>query len=95
VVVCDGLKGLPDSVDAVFPLATVRTCIIHLIRGTFRHGPWPGLLIWGMATSDSAHWLLTPPDVLPNPWPWSRNGLLAWAGRDQWRCRHRGILATP
>jgi hypothetical protein len=25
-VVCDGLKGLPDSVNAVFPLATVQTC---------------------------------------------------------------------
>ncbi len=36
-VVCDGLKGLPDSVSAVFPLATVQTCIIHLIRGTFRY----------------------------------------------------------
>ena len=35
-VVCDGLKGLPDSVNAVFPLATVQTCIIHLIRNTFR-----------------------------------------------------------
>jgi putative transposase len=36
-VVCDGLKGLPDSVNAMFPLATVQTCIIHLIRGTFRY----------------------------------------------------------
>ncbi len=36
-IVCDGLKGLPDSVNAVFPLATVQTCIIHLIRGTFRY----------------------------------------------------------
>jgi putative transposase len=35
-VVCDGLKGLPDSVNAVFPLALVQACIIHLIRGTFR-----------------------------------------------------------
>ncbi len=35
-VVCDGLKGLPDSVNAVFPLATVQTCIIHLIRNSFR-----------------------------------------------------------
>lgn len=31
-VVCDGLKGLPDSVEAVFPLAVVQTCIIHLVR---------------------------------------------------------------
>jgi transposase-like protein len=36
-VVCDGLKGLPDSVNAVFPLAIVQACIIHLIRGTFRY----------------------------------------------------------
>lgn len=36
-VVCDGLKGLPDSVNAVFPQATVQTCIIHLIRGSFRY----------------------------------------------------------
>jgi transposase-like protein len=36
-LVCDGLKGLPDSANAVFPLATVQTCIIHLIRGTFRY----------------------------------------------------------
>jgi len=35
-VVCDGLKGLPNSVNTVWPLATVQTCIIHLIRGTFR-----------------------------------------------------------
>ena len=35
--VCDGLKVLPDSVSAVFPAATVQTCIIHLIRGTFRY----------------------------------------------------------
>lgn len=36
-IVCDGLKGLPDSVSTVFPLATVQTCIIHLIRNTFRY----------------------------------------------------------
>lgn len=36
-VVCDGLKGLPDSVTAAFPMATVQTCIIHLIRNTFRY----------------------------------------------------------
>lgn len=36
-VVCDGLKGLPDSVSAVWPLAIVQACIIHLIRGSFRY----------------------------------------------------------
>lgn len=33
-VVCDGLKGLPEVVGNVWPLTTVQTCIIHLIRNT-------------------------------------------------------------
>src|ERR1700687_742690 len=35
-VVCDGLKGLPEVVSNVWPHAIVQTCIIHLIRNTFR-----------------------------------------------------------
>jgi len=35
-LVCDGLKGLPDVVEAVWPQTIVQTCIIHLIRNTFR-----------------------------------------------------------
>ena len=34
--VCDGLKGLPDVVANACPQAIVRTCIVHLIRNTFR-----------------------------------------------------------
>src|SRR6195952_3727575 len=36
LLVCDGLKGLPEVVSNVWPLTTVQTCIIHLIRNTFR-----------------------------------------------------------
>jgi putative transposase len=35
-VVCDGLKGLPDVVVNAWPQAIVQTCIVHLIRNTFR-----------------------------------------------------------
>jgi putative transposase len=35
-LVCDGLKGLPDVAVNVWPLTIVQTCIIHLIRNTFR-----------------------------------------------------------
>lgn len=35
-LVCDGLKGLPEVVGNVWPLTTVQTCVIHLIRNTFR-----------------------------------------------------------
>ncbi len=31
-VVCDGLKGLPDSVAAVWPKTVVQACVVHLLR---------------------------------------------------------------
>jgi putative transposase len=37
MVVCDGLKGLPDSVTTTWPLAVVQACILHLVRNTFRY----------------------------------------------------------
>jgi putative transposase len=36
IVCCDGLKGLPDAIEATWPLAVVQTCVLHLIRNTFR-----------------------------------------------------------
>jgi len=36
IVVCDGLKGLPESIEATWSLAVVQTCVLHLIRNTFR-----------------------------------------------------------
>jgi Transposase, Mutator family len=36
VVVCDRLKGLPEVAGNAWPAAIVQTCIIHLIRNTFR-----------------------------------------------------------
>src|SRR5215203_7040485 len=32
LAVVDGLKGFPDAILAVFPDATVQTCIVHLLR---------------------------------------------------------------
>ena len=36
IVVCDGLRGLPDAIGTVWPEAIVQTCVLHLIRNTFR-----------------------------------------------------------
>ena len=36
VVVCDGLTGLPAAIEAVWPDATVQTCIVHLTRASMR-----------------------------------------------------------
>jgi transposase-like protein len=48
-VVCDGLKGLPDSVETVWPQAIVQTCVIHLIRNTFRYA---SKKYWGQIAVD-------------------------------------------
>jgi putative transposase len=37
IAVCDGLKGLPDAVAAVWPQTVVQTCIVHLLRNSFRY----------------------------------------------------------
>jgi putative transposase len=34
IVVTDGLKGFPEAIVAVFPQATIQTCIVHLIRNS-------------------------------------------------------------
>jgi putative transposase len=37
IVCCDGLKGLPDAVAATWPLATIQTCVVHLVRNSLRY----------------------------------------------------------
>jgi putative transposase len=37
MLVCDGLKGLPEAVEQVWPQTVVQTCVIHLLRASFRY----------------------------------------------------------
>jgi putative transposase len=37
IVICDGLKGLPDAVATVWPKTIVQTCIVHLLRNSFKY----------------------------------------------------------
>jgi len=39
ILVCDGLKGLPASVNNVWAETWVQTCIVHLLRNSFRYAP--------------------------------------------------------
>jgi putative transposase len=36
IVVCDGLKGLPDAITTTWARAITQTCVLHLLRNTFR-----------------------------------------------------------
>jgi transposase-like protein len=44
MLVCDGLKGLPDAVSAVWEKTVVQACIVHLLRNSFKYASkkdWP------------------------------------------------------
>ena len=46
MLVCDGLKGLPDAVNTVWDKTIVQTCVIHLLRNSFKYTSrrdWPEL----------------------------------------------------
>jgi putative transposase len=36
-LVTDGLKGMPESVNVVFKETIVQSCVVHLIRNTFKY----------------------------------------------------------
>ncbi|MFE9368157.1 IS256 family transposase, partial [Streptomyces sp. NPDC006978] len=37
MLVCDGLTGLPDAVNTVWPATIVQTCVVHLLRNSFKY----------------------------------------------------------
>jgi putative transposase len=44
MLVCDGLKGLPDAVSSVWDKTVVQACIVHLLRNSFKYASkrdWP------------------------------------------------------
>jgi len=40
IACCDGLKGFPQAIEAVFPNTVVQTCIVHMIRNSMRFVGW-------------------------------------------------------
>ena len=64
MVVCDGLKGLPDAVNSVWDKTIVQTCIVHLLRNSFKYASKRD---WG---TDSERPLspFTPPRPKPRRW---------------------------
>lgn len=37
IVCSDGLKGMPEAIEATWPLASHQTCVVHLVRNTLRY----------------------------------------------------------
>ena len=87
-LVCDGLKGLPDVVGNVWPLATVQTCIIHLIRNTFRlasRRDWDALKhdVKPIYTAVNAAAARAALDELTEKWG-SKYGAITWLWENAW-----------
>src|SRR3954452_16064898 len=46
MMVCDGLPGLPDAIATVWPATITQTCVVHLLRNSFRYAGrqhWDGI----------------------------------------------------
>ncbi|GHJ26915.1 hypothetical protein TPA0910_13480 [Streptomyces hygroscopicus subsp. sporocinereus] len=37
MLVCDGLKGLPEAAETLWPRTIMQTCVVHLLRNSFRY----------------------------------------------------------
>jgi transposase-like protein len=40
IAVTDGLKGMAQALEAVFPATTLQTCLVHLIRNSLDYAGW-------------------------------------------------------
>ncbi len=40
IACCDGLKGFPQAIEAVYPQTQVQLCIVHLMRNCMTYVPW-------------------------------------------------------
>ncbi len=40
IACCDGLKGFPEAIEAVFPKTQVQLCIVHQVRNSLRYVSW-------------------------------------------------------
>ncbi len=77
MLVCDGLKGLPDAVSAVWEKTIVQTCIVHLLRNSFKYASKRD---WAQIAKESR---CTPPR--PNPRRWTGSPSSPGSGRSATR----------
>jgi len=83
IVCCDGLKGLPESIRATWPLADVQTCVVHLVRSSLRY---TSKKHWGQVCREMRE-IYTAPTVDAAQ---ARFGEFA----EQWRDRYPAMIAT-
>jgi putative transposase len=98
IACCDGLKGFPEAIEAVFPRTVVQTCIVHMIRNSARFVSWRERkslcadlrLIYAADTEDAARLAL---DSFEATWGKSHPAVVA-SWRRNWE-RIRPFFAFP
>jgi putative transposase len=98
IICCDGLKGFPEAIEAVFPQTIVQTCIVHLIRSSTRFVAYVNRKklcadlrhVYGADTEDAALAALT---AFEKTWG-ERYPMVAQAWRSNWE-RARPFFAFP
>ena len=98
IVCCDGLKGFPEAIEAVFPQTIVQTCIVHLIRSSTRFVAYVNRkklckdlrAVYGADTEDAA---LAAMIAFEKTWG-DRYPMVAQAWRSNWE-RVRPFFAFP
>lgn len=40
IACCDGLEGLAEAIETIWPYVTVQTCVVHLIRASLRYASY-------------------------------------------------------
>jgi putative transposase len=98
IACCDGLKGFPEAIEAVFPRTVVQTCIVHMIRNSARFVAWKERkslcadlrLIYAADTEDTARLAL---DSFEATWGKTHPAVVA-SWRRNWE-RVRPFFAFP
>ncbi len=60
IVCCGGLKGLPDAICGIWPLAIVQQCVVHLVRNSLRYA---SKKYWSKITGQQLREVSTAPTV--------------------------------
>jgi putative transposase len=40
IACCDGLEGLPEAIETIWPYTIVQTCVVHLIRASLKYASY-------------------------------------------------------
>jgi len=98
IACCDGLKGFPAAIQAVFPKAMVQLCLVHQVRHSLSFVPWKTrkqVAAWLRAiyTADNASTARERLDAFEAEWG-ARYPMIVRSWRANWE-QITGFLAFP